>query len=120
MERVDKDKIASIKRMLVDKLMHEKAFWSYAPSSVSSATIDDDMLIAQTMRHLDLDEIKLLFKLFPYEKVKSAWKRLLVPEGDYLYTLNRFFAWYFFKAKRPDAYLKTIQTRHMNLLLASL
>ena len=88
MERVDKDKIASIKRMLVDKLMHEKAFWSYAPSSVSSATIDDDMLIAQTMRHLDLDEIKLLFKLFPYEKVKSAWKRLLVPEGDYLYTVS--------------------------------
>lgn len=40
-----------------------------------------------------------------------------MPEGEYLYTLNRFFAWYYFKAKRPDAYLKSLQTRHLNAML---
>lgn len=66
------------------------------------------------MRYLDLDEIRLLFNIFSFKRIKEAWKKLLVPEGEYLYTLNRFFAWYYFKAKNPDAYLKSIQTRHIN------
>lgn len=70
------------------------------------------------MRYLDLSQIKQLFSIFSYRKIKDAWKRILVPEGEYLYTLNRFFAWYYFKAKRPDSYLKTLQTRHMNSLFS--
>lgn len=66
------------------------------------------------MRHLP--EIKQFFLIYPKKAIKSAWIRLLVPEGDYLYTLNRFFAWYYFKAKRPDAYLKSLITRHINSL----
>ncbi len=69
------------------------------------------------MRHLDLPEIRELFSIFSTKKIKEAWKRLLVPEGEYLYTLNRFFAWYYFKAKNPDSYLKSLQTRHLNRLL---
>ncbi len=75
-------------------------------------------MIALTMRYLDLQEIKLLFRIFSYKKIKDAWKKILVPEGDYLYTLNRFFAWYYFKAKNPDSYLKSLQTRHLNALLS--
>ena len=66
------------------------------------------------MRYLDLQEIRQLFSIFPKRKIKSAWINLLVPEGDFLYTLNRFFAWYYFKAKRPDSYLKSLQTRRLN------
>lgn len=51
------------------------------------------------MRYLDLPEIKQLFVIYPAKKIKSAWREILVPEGEYLYTLNRFFAWYYFKAK---------------------
>jgi len=70
------------------------------------------------MRHLDLPQIGLLFSIFSRKKIKEAWKRLLVPEGDYLYTLNRFFAWYYFDAKRPDAYLKSLTTRHFNQMFS--
>ena len=38
----------------------------------------------------------------------------LIPQEEYLYTLNRFFAWYYFKAKKPDAYIKSMATRHLN------
>ena len=31
--------------------------------------------------------------------------------------INRFFAWYYFKVKNPDAYLKSMETRHMNKLI---
>lgn len=112
----DKEKVKGIKDDLLRKLKEENAFWSYAPESVSLDNIRDDQLIAMTMRYLDLDEIKQLFSIFSFRKIKDAWKRLLVPEGEYLYTLNRFFAWYYFKAKNPDAYLKSLQTRHLNAL----
>ena len=110
----DKDKILEVKSELMDKLKEEHAFWSYDRQSVSLATINDADLIAMTMRYLDLPEIKQLFAIFPYKKIKDAWKNILVPEGGYLYTLNRFFAWYYFKAKNPDAYLKSLETRHIN------
>lgn len=109
-----KDKCNEIKHSLLDKLKEENAFWSYAPETVTLSNIADDQLIAMTMRHLDLPEIKQLFLIYSKRKIKSAWQRILVPEGDYLYTLNRFFAWYYFKAKRPDAYLKSLQTRQLN------
>lgn len=107
-----------IKRELLDKLKRENAFWSYSPESISPASVGDDQLIALTMRYLDLDEIKQLFQIFSFKKIKNAWKKILVPEGEYLYTLNRFFAWYYFKAKRPDAYLKSLQTRYFNMMFS--
>lgn len=110
----DRKRIASIKHRLLDSLKKEHAFWSYEQESVILSNIDDSQLIAMTMRHLDLPEIELLFNLYSFKKIKSAWQKQLVPEGDYLYTLNRFFAWYYFKAKHPDRYLKALQTRHFN------
>lgn len=110
----DRQQVAGIRQYLLDRLKEEHAFWSYAQESVSLKAIDDESLIAFTMRHLDIDDIKLLFRIFAVRKIKLAWQRLLVPEGEYLYTLNRFFAWYYFRAKRPDAYLKSLITRHFN------
>lgn len=117
-KNLNKDKEMEIKRELLDKLKRENAFWSYSPESISPASVGDDQLIALTMRYLDLDEIKQLFQIFSFKKIKNAWKKILVPEGEYLYTLNRFFAWYYFKAKRPDAYLKSLQTRYFNMMFS--
>lgn len=113
-----KNYVNEIKSSLIGQLKKEHAFWSYAPESVSVDNLNDDQLIALTLRHLDLAEIDQLFSIFTYNKIKRAWKTLLVPEGEYLYTLNRFFAWYYFKAKRPDAYLKSLQTRHLNAMFS--
>lgn len=115
----DKEEIRSIKSALLELLKQEHAFWSYEQDSVNLDSVDDDQLIALTMRYLDLPEIRQLFSIFSLRKIKNAWKRLLVPEGEYLYTLNRFFAWYYFKAKNPDAYLKGLQTRHLNRLIGA-
>lgn len=112
------NKAHEIKQLLLEKLREEQAFWSYTPDTVNSDKIDDDELIALTMRYLDLPEIAMLFRIYSRQKIKYAWKNILVPEGEYLYTLNRFFAWYYFKAKRPDTYLKSLQTRHFNRILA--
>lgn len=118
MKRYSGREVDKIKRELLEALKKEHAFWSYVPSALSLESISDEMLIAYTMRFLDLQEIAILYKIFPSGKIKSAWKEILVPEGEYLYTLNRFFAWYYFGAKNPDSYLKSLQTRHLNKLLS--
>lgn len=105
-----------IKSLLLQKLKEEKAFWSYNQEAINVQSIDDDTLIVSTLRYLDLEEISLLFTIYAKKKIKSAWRRLMVPEGEYLYTLNRFLSWYYFDAKKPDSYLKSLQTRHLNSL----
>ena len=105
----------SIKSVLLDQLKQESCFWSYNEDSIRS--ISDDMLIEKTLLHLDLPEIDLLFKLYPFKQIKQVWLEHLVPQEEYLYTLNRFFAWYYFKAKRPDAYIKSMATRHYNKMM---
>ena len=107
---------AAIKSNLLAKLKQEHCFWSYNEETISD--ISDDMLIEKTLLHLDLEEIDLLFQLYPYRKVKRVWLDHLVPQEEYLYTLNRFLAWYYFKAKSPDAYIKSMATRYYNRLAA--
>lgn len=105
-----------IKQDLLAKLKQEHCFWSYDESSVQD--IPDDMLIEKTLLYLDLKEINSLFRIFSFRKIKKVWLEHLVPQGEYLYTLNRFFAWYYFKAKNPDAYVKSMVTRHFNKMFA--
>lgn len=88
--------------------------WSYDVSAIRVEDVTDDQLIALTLQHLGLPEIDMLFDIFTFRKVKDVWKNFLIPQGDYLYTMNRFFAWYYFKAKRPDSYQKSMMTRQRN------
>lgn len=105
-----------IKQELLAKLKQEHCFWSFNEDSIKD--ISDDMLIEKTLLHLDLDEINQLFLIYSFKKIKQVWLDYLIPQEEYLYTLNRFFAWYYFKAKKPDAYIKSMATRHLNKMLA--
>lgn len=105
-----------IRYYLLEKLKAENCFWSYDSASWNCAT--DEQLIEKTLIYLDLPEIEQLFALYGQKKVKQVWLHKMVPQGEYLYTLNRFLAWYYFHAKNPDQYLKTQDTRYWNRLSA--
>ena len=105
-----------IKEKLLDKLKQEHCFWSYNEESIEH--VSDSILIEKTLLYLDLEEINLLFQLYPFKKIKQVWLEYLIPQEEYLYTLNRFLAWYYFKIKKPDAYLKSMITRHYHKLFA--
>lgn len=77
-----------IKQELLAKLKQEHCFWSYNENSIKD--IPDDMLIEKTLLHLDLEEINQLFLIYPFKKIKQVWLDYLVPQAEYLYTLNRF------------------------------
>ena len=73
-----------------------------------------ESIIEKTLVYLDVDEIKVLFELYGKQMVKHVWLERLVPQGDYLFTLNRFFAWFYFRVKNPDMYIKSMETRILN------
>jgi len=108
--RADRD---ARKHFLIEKLKEENRFWCYAPGFADS-DVPDDILIEKTLVYLDLDEIRMLFELYGKQKVKHVWLERLVPQGDYLYSLNRFFAWFYFRVKKPDMYVKSMETRILN------
>ena len=82
-----------IKQELLSKLKQEHCFWSYNEDSIKDIPV------------------------YPFKKIKQVWLDYLIPQEEYLYTLNRFFAWYYFKAKKPDAYIKSMATRRLNKIL---
>ena len=102
----------SIKLDLLAKLKKEHCFWSFNEDSISN--VPDEMLIEKVLQYLDLEDIEKLFQIYPFRKVKQVWLERLVPQEEYLYTLNRFLAWYYFKAKSPDTYIKSMATRYYN------
>ena len=105
----------SVKSDLMTKLKQEHCFWSFNEDAINN--ISDDILIEKTLQYLDLEDIDLLFQIYPFRKVKQVWLNHLVPQEEYLYTLNRFLAWYYFKAKLPDSYIKSMATRYYNRMV---
>ncbi len=107
---------AEIRSYLIRKLKQGHCLWSYDQRSVKK--IPDNVLVELVMLHLDIDEINLLFRLFPYEKIKRAWLENVVIQGERYYILNSFFAWYYFHAKQPQRYVKSMATKMTNKRLS--
>ena len=112
-----KEKDLDIRLFLIEKLKQEHCLWSYESNSIQD--VPDDILVELVMLYLDIEEIKLLFQLFGYKKVKKAWIENVVAQGERYYNLNYFFAWYYFHAKRPRSYVKAMATRQLNKRLAA-
>lgn len=101
-----------IRSELFRKLKDENCFWSYDLSKMDD--ISDEALIEHVLLHLDIDDINRLFLHYGYKKVKRVWLDRVAPQGERYRALNVFLAWYYFGAKRPEAYVKSIETRHIN------
>ena len=112
---VGKKEKEDIKRILFDKLIAEKSFWSYDMTGIDM--VSDEILILKTLIHLDMHEIDLLFCVFPSSKIKKVWREQMAIQGEYYYSLNLFLAWYYFDIKRPKQYLKTVETKHLNIFV---
>ena len=77
-------------------------------------SISDEALIEHVLLYLDIEDIDKLFPLFGYKKVKRVWLDRVAPQGAMFRPYNILYAWYYFGAKRPEAYVKSIETRHIN------
>lgn len=106
-----------VKSYLLSRLKEENCFWSYDVSKMNE--ISDESLIEYVLLYLDIDDINKLFPLFGYKKVKRVWLDRVAPQGEMFRQYNILYAWYYFGAKRPEAYVKGIETRHVNRITAA-
>jgi len=104
------------KLKILNTLQKLNAFWSYSATDISDKTISDELFIEKSLVHLDIAELKQLFLLFPYKKIKEVWKRRLCTQEPYYHGLNTMLAYLFFNIKNPDRYLKTINNQHIKSL----
>lgn len=109
-------KSEEIKYQLLNSLKAQNCFWSYDASKIND--VPDDILIEKTLIYLDLPEIDQLIAIYGKNRVKRVFRECLIPQKDYLYTLNRFLAWYYFDIKQPDRYLHQQATRYFNKMIA--
>ena len=103
---------AQKKAYLSDQLQKTNSFWSYEKDSVRA--ISDWNFIKFVLIRLDLDDIDILFDLFPKKMIKKVWLKELVAQGDYLKNMNLCFALVYFGIKNPVRYLKSMETKIMN------
>ena len=106
-----------LKQDLIKRLKKANVFWSYDQKSIKD--VPDDILVELVMLHLDLDDINKLFELYSPKQIKRMWIENVVALGERYYVLNRFLAWYYFHAKRPGAYVKSMATRELNKKLTA-
>ena len=100
---------------LIKKLHKEHAFWSYDKARL--ARIPDDILIEKVLLHLDIDDIKILFKLYPKLKIQRVWKNTMLSQEPMYHGLNRLYSFLFFNIKHPDRYISEhINKRYKSLL----
>lgn len=104
-----------VRASLVDAIRHSVALWSYADKD--TAILSDEDVIENTFLHLDMHEIDKLFVLYPRKKVMDVWKERLALRGDNLRDLNIMIAMYYFGIRRPEEYLKRLESRYINKML---
>ena len=97
------------KEQLIEKLLKHHSFWSFDLQHLPE--INDDILIEKTLVYLDIEDINMLFKIFPHKKIKQVWLERLSVQGNYYARLNNFLAWMYFDIKQPEKYLKRIENR---------
>lgn len=99
----------SSKDILIKKLLDQKSFWSFEMPDTQQ--VPDDILIEKTFLYLDIEDINLLFKIYPIKRIKQVWIDRLVVQGSYYARLNKLIAWLYFDIKQPERYLKRIENR---------
>ncbi len=89
---------------LTAKLHKIKAFWSYDPIRIKQ--IPEDVLIEKVLMHLDIEDVRLLFRLYSKKEIKQVWKEKMLRQEPGLNGLNRLYAFLFFDIKDPDRYIR--------------
>ena len=104
-----------IRNHLCEQLVEKNAFWSYDVKSFDD--IPDEELIEKCFTTLDMDDINLMFELFPRKYIQKVWKERMAIQGEYMQMLNVMIAIYYFNIKEPEKYLAKIERQHINKLL---
>jgi hypothetical protein len=66
---------------------------------------------------LDMNDIELMFELYPRKRIRQVWQERMAIQGEYMKMLNVMISMYYFGIKEPEKYLEKIERQHINKLL---
>lgn len=101
----DSDKIIEKKKALTQYLDDMGALWSYRIEL--DTILSDRELIVKSLTYLELEEMDLLFDIFPYETVRDVWIKEMLP-SDYDIILNKILAYLIFEVDNFDEFRKNV------------
>lgn len=96
-----------LKQQLIQTLADKKAFWNYDPEFFKSSGFPEHILIPYTFIYGDVEEIKLLFRIYSKNKIKKNWINELLFDKRYE-KLNNYIAIIFFKIPDFNDFLKSV------------
>ncbi len=105
----------SIRNHLCKELVSKNSFWSYDVKSYDA--IPDEELIEKCFTQLDMDDIDLMFELYPRKRIRQVWRERMAIQGEYMQMLNTMIAMYYFGIKEPEKYLAKVERQHINKIL---
>lgn len=105
----------SIRNHLCKELVAKNAFWSYDVKSYDA--IPDEELIEKCFTQLDMDDIDLMFELYPRKRIRQVWRERMAIQGEYMQMLNTMIAMYYFGIKEPEKYLAKAERQHISKIL---
>lgn len=109
-ERISRH-VAQLRHSLCEKLVSANAFWSYA--RMDEDAISDEDIVEKTFEVLDMEDISVLFEIFPRKFVRKVWEDRLACQGEYLGNLNLMIAQYYFGIKQPEKFLHRKEISHL-------
>ena len=101
----DSDKIIEKKKALTQYLDDMGALWSYRIGL--DTILSDRELIVKSLTYLELEEMDLLFDIFPYETVRDVWIKELL-QSDYNIILNKILAYIIFEVDNFNKFRKDV------------
>ncbi|MBO5748632.1 MAG: helix-turn-helix transcriptional regulator [Muribaculaceae bacterium] len=104
-----------LRNRLCDRLVKCNAFWSYDVKSYDA--IPDEEIIEKCFMMLDMNDIELMFELYPRKRIRQVWQERMAIQGEYMKMLNVMISMYYFGIKEPEKYLEKIERQHINKLL---
>ncbi len=96
----DAPKFAKEKRHIMKMVKKNGGLWSYDLSK-SAGDIDDEFIIENALRSLDLEQMHYLFEIYSREEVYRVWEHRLLSQGRRLSTMNLVLAVMVFKINNP-------------------
>ena len=107
-------RVANTRDILVQQLLKNNVFWSYDFNEEQGSCIPDELLIESTLLHGDVEQLFLLFSLFPESQLLNFWENSLVPHEKYR-RINHYLGLFFFHIKDISSFLNKRIGEHPRL-----
>lgn len=101
----ESEEIIEKKRALTQYLDDMGVLWSYRIDY--DTVLSDRELIVQSLTHLELEEMDLIFDIFPYETVRQVWIEEMLP-SEYDIILNKILAYLIFGVDNFNEFRKEV------------